>query len=348
MESDIDTIKALAYQQLERIDRPAQLQKWHDDFLGKKGRINQLLKKIPQLDPAERAATGKLINRLKDELSEKHNQKKAVLEKAVDKPHDEIASPDFVELTAPGITPPLGHLHPISQVREEAERIFNRMGFKVYEAREIDDDYHVFESLNMPPHHPARDIWDTIWTENGLVCTTHTSSMQNRILQQEKPPFRAIIYGRCFRFETLDATHEHTFYQIEGLCVDEDIVLTDLIGTLKEFLNEFYQRDVKLKIQPSFFPFVEPGLEFLIDCAICQGKGETKGVSCSTCKGAGWIELVPAGMIHPNVLKEAGLDPEKYQGFAWGLGLDRLVMIKHGIEDIRHFHRGDLRFLEQF
>ncbi|MDP2873904.1 MAG: phenylalanine--tRNA ligase subunit alpha, partial [bacterium] len=194
----------------------------------------------------------------------------------------------------------------------------------------------------IPPQHPARDLWDTFWTEEGYIPITHTSSMQNRVMKMRKPPIRAIIPGRCFRREATDARHEHTFYQIEGIYVDKGITLTDLIGTLKTFMEAFYGHEVKYRIHPTYFPFVEPGLEFLIQCVICQGKG------CATCGQSGWLELVPCGPIHPKVLTMAGLDPEKYSGFAWGMGLDRLVMIKYGIEDIRHFHSGDLRFLKQF
>ncbi|MEA3357754.1 MAG: phenylalanine--tRNA ligase subunit alpha, partial [Patescibacteria group bacterium] len=210
------------------------------------------------------------------------------------------------------------------------------------ESRILDTDRNVFEALNIPPGHPARDLWDTFWTEDGLIPTTHTSSMQNRILSQKQIPIREVIVGRCFRNEATDASHEHTFYQIEGMCVGKGITLADLIGTLTTFFNAFYGKDVKYRIQPSYFPFVEPGLEFMIECMVCGQKG------CSFCSYSKWIELVPCGMIHPKVLMDGGVDPEVYSGFAWGLGYDRLVMLGSKIDDIRHFHSGDIKFLEQF
>jgi phenylalanyl-tRNA synthetase alpha chain len=225
---------------------------------------------------------------------------------------------------------------------EKALDIFKTMGFHVTTARHLDDDYNVFTALNIPKDHPARDMWDTFWTEEGFIPTTHTSAMQNRILKSQKPPIREVSMGRCYRNEATDASHEHTFYQIEGVYIDEGIDLADLTGTLREFMNTFYGKDVKYKIQPSYFPFVEPGLEFMVECMICGQKG------CPFCGYSGWIELVPCGPIHPNVLKQGGLDPKKYSGFAWGLGLDRLVMLASQIEDIRHIHSGDLRFLTQF
>ncbi|MBU1110680.1 phenylalanine--tRNA ligase subunit alpha [Patescibacteria group bacterium] len=321
---------------------------WRKEYLGKVGKFTKLTRQIAQLPAKERASAGKAVNELKQALAKALQEREKQFHELPPSPVSRSQLSTFFDLTAPGADFQLGHLHPITQMRQYAEDIFVRMGFEVFEAREVDDDYHNFESLNMPPQHPARDLWDTFWTEDELVLITHTSSMQHRILLGQKPPIRAIIVGRCFRHEATDASHEHTLNQIEGLYVDKGIKLPDLIGTFKKFLDEFSQRDIKMKIQPSHFPFVEPGIEFLLDCAICFGTGEVEGERCSTCGGSGWLELAGAGMVHPSVLAEAGLDPQKYSGFAWGFGLDRLVMVKYGIENIRHFYSGDLRFIRQF
>lgn len=328
---------------LDKITKLTSLTQLNDlrlKLFGKEGEITKQLKTIPTLPPQERGVLGKELNLLKAEAEQVLTNREQELR---DQSSRSVAN-EQLDVTLPGIRPQSagGSLHPITQMRAKAEEIFERMGFEIIEPRELDDDYHVFESLNIPPQHPARDMFDTFWTEEGYIPITHTSSMQNRVMKMRKPPVRVIIPGRCFRREATDARHEHTFYQIEGVYVDKGITLTDLIGTLKTFMEAFYGREVKYRIQPTYFPFVEPGLEFLIQCVICQGKG------CPTCGQSGWLELVPCGPIHPKVLTMAGLDPEKYSGFAWGMGLDRLVMIKYGIEDIRHFHSGDLRFLKQF
>jgi len=328
------------FSQIQKTFQLEPLLRLQEELLGKKGKLTQALRKIPSLPPEERAAEGQRLNLLKKEVQEALAKKSQDLENK----SNQDQSLEYFDVTLPGKKPPIGTgtLHPITQMRQKAEEIFQLMGFEIVEPREVDDDYHVFESLNIPPGHPARDMWDTFWTEQGHIPITHTSSMQNRVLTSRKPPIRAIIPGKCFRHEATDSRHEHTFYQIEGVLVDKNITLTDLIGTLVTFMEAFYEKKIRYKIQPSYFPFVEPGLEFLIECVICQGKG------CSTCGRSGWLELVPCGPIHPKVMEMANLDQEKYSGFAWGLGLDRLVMIKYGIEDIRRFHSGDLRFLGQF
>ncbi len=331
--------KEALLKQITAVTDLPQLEELRIALLGKNGTITSLVKQLPNLPPEERAQEGQRINRLKKEAEDTLHLKAAELNSQA-----EIADASFFDVSLPGIPPigSAGSLHPITQMRQKAEDIFQLMGFDITEPREIDDDYHVFEALNIPPNHPARDMWDTFWTEEGHIPITHTSSMQNRVLQTHEPPIRAIIPGKCFRNEATDSGHEHTFYQIEGVLVGKGIALTDLIGTLVTFMEAFYERKINYKIQPSYFPFVEPGLEFLIECVICGGKG------CTTCGHSGWLELVPCGLIHPKVLRMAKLDPDKYSGFAWGMGLDRLVMIKYAIEDIRWFHSGDLRFLRQF
>lgn len=241
-----------------------------------------------------------------------------------------------------------GSTHPLMGELSLVLDILNRMGFAAHESREIDDDWHMFTSLNFPPDHPARDDYDTFVTDEGLVAPAHTSTMQNRVLQIYKPDLeagkgiRVVIPGRVFRNEDLDARHEHTFYQLEGVCVDKGIHAGHLIATLKAFLSEYYQQSIEVKTQPFYFPFTEPSFEFALSCPFCQKRG------CNTCSQTGWIELLGCGMIHPNVLAMAGIDSQIYTGFAWGGGIDRLVMMKYGIEDIRHFESGNLRFLRQF
>lgn len=236
-----------------------------------------------------------------------------------------------------------GTKHPLTNEVEKWIEIFKGMGFNVLESRQLDDDFHMFESLNFPVGHPARDMYDTFWTEDGFVLPAHTSTMQNRAIKMfGPPPIAVVLPGRCFRNEATDAGHEHTFHQIEGVYIDEDVSLGNMIATIKAFLEKYLETDLEVKIQPSFFPFTEPDCEFVISCPFCKKAG------CSTCGHTGWIELMGCGMIHPNVLKQAGIDSEKYSGFAWGFGVDRLTMIKLGIDDIRYLRDGNLNFLRQF
>ncbi len=235
-----------------------------------------------------------------------------------------------------------GSRHPLMTELASILDIFARMGFAAVESRELDDDYHMFTSLNFPKDHPARDEYDTFVTDEGLIAPAHTSIMQNRVFKTMKPPIRAVIPGRVFRNEDLDARHEHTFYQLEGVYVDEGINAGHLIATLKAFLEEYYGQKLEVKTQPFYFPFTEPSFEFALSCPFCKKKG------CHICSYTGWIELLGCGMIHPNVLREGGIDPSKYTGFAWGVGIDRLVMMKYAVEDIRYFHSGNLKFLRQF
>ncbi len=319
-------------------------------YLGKNGLVKSLLRKIGDQSPDKRADFGRQVNLLNNEVEKelmklKKRQTRARRGETLSEDSFDVTAP-FAPNTSEEDRPELisrpGTLHPITSIGEEALRIFESMGFHVTESRRLDSDYNVFEALNLPIGHPARDMWDTFWTEDDLIPITHTSAMQNRILKNQDTPIREVVFGRCFRHEATDASHEHSFFQIEGLYVDKGITLGDLIGTLSEFMNTFYGKEIKYRIQPSFFPFVEPGLEFMVECLVCGQKG------CSFCGRSGWIELVPCGPVHRNVLKYGGLDPDEYSGFAWGLGLDRLVMLRDQIEDIRHLQAGDLRFLEQF
>lgn len=304
--------------------------------------LKELFNNLASLPQEKKAKYGQGVNKLKNELA------KLVQEKL-----DEAFEEDSrdIDITAPFdvnvdedkklrlLDVELGSTHPISTELDRIKNIFVRMGFNVEESRQIDDDYHMFESLNFPKDHPARDDYDTFMTEEGLILPAHTSTMQNRVLKKYQPPIRVVIPGRVFRNEDIDATHEHTFHQVEGVYVDEGITLGDMLGTIVAFLEEYFGQSIEYKTQPFYFPFVEPGLEFLIKkpkALLKEGEKES------------WMEIMGCGMIHPNVLKEAGINSEKYSGFAWGMGVERMVMIKYGIEDVRHFMSGNLDFLRQF
>jgi phenylalanyl-tRNA synthetase alpha chain len=307
--------------------------------------LTGLYKRIKELPAGEaRAKFGQEVNKLKTELEVlvKQSQEPEAVKLApidVTAPFDTNIEPE----NRPGLLPAEnGTKHPLMSELETVLDIFYRMGFTAVESREIDDDYHMFTSLNFPPGHPARDEYDTFLTDEGLIAPAHTSIMQNRVMKAGEPPIRAVIPGRVFRNEDLDARHEHTFYQLEGVYVDEGINAGHLIATLKTFLEEYYGQSLEVKTQPFYFPFTEPSFEFAVSCPFCRKEG------CHICSYSGWIELLGCGLIHPNVLKEGGIDSSKYTGFAWGMGIDRLVMMKYGIEDVRHFESANLKFLRQF
>jgi phenylalanyl-tRNA synthetase alpha chain len=309
--------------------------------------LKALAAELPQLAPEERANFGKELNQLKAELADLVSQH---ADKAEELPPIDVTAPFDVN-TPPDKRPRLlpaenGSKHPLMTELDNILDIFYRMGFTAVESRQIDDDYHMFESLNFPEGHPARDDYDTFMTTEGLIAPAHTSTMQNRVLRQYKDnldkgeTISLVIPGRVFRNEDLDATHEHTFYQLEGICVGKGIHAGHLIATLKAFLEEYYQQELKVKTQPFYFPFTEPSFEFAISRPESLRKGDRAEDE--------WLELLGCGMVHPNVLKMAGIDPEVYTGFAWGVGIDRLVLMKYGIEDIRNFESGKLEFLRQF
>lgn len=307
--------------------------------------LRELYQHIKNVPVPERAAFGKAVNGLKNEIEAMLAGHEAALASTVISPIDVTAPFDAnVPFTdRPALLPmPGGSRHPLSTERQVVADIFTRMGYKVLDSRQIDDDYHMFGALNFAAGHPARDDYDTFVTQEGLIAPAHTSTMQNRILKAGTPPISTVVIGRVFRNEDLDPKHEHTLNQIEGVHVGKGINVGHLLATLKSFLQAYYKTTIIFKIQPAYFPFVEPGFEFSMGCPFCAQKG------CATCKYEGWIELLGCGMIHPNVLLEGGVDPSEYTGFAWGLGLDRLVMMKYDIEDIRHFQAGKLDFLRQF
>lgn len=317
--------------------------------------LKKLFALIPQADPADRAAIGQAINALQNELKEKIAAEADV---ATQKEPIDVTAPMDINADMPALLPgSSGSIHPLTQEINRVADIFERMGFAVEESREIDDQFHMFESLNFPKGHPARDDYDTFMTEekdsrgDAFIAPAHTSTMQHRVLQKYKQnlvensePIAAIVPDRVFRNEDLDARHEHTFYQVEGVYVGEGVHAGMLIATLQSFLESYYETELSVRVNPYYFPFTEPSFEFALSCPFCKGQD----ASCKVCSGEGWVELLGCGMIHPNVLKAAGIDPEKFTGFAFGCGIDRLVMMKYQIEDIRHLQSAKLHFLRQF
>lgn len=305
--------------------------------------IKQLYTVIPTLAPAERGSYGKAVNELKVALESAVADRESELEDSTVKPLD-VTAPWDINSSAPQLLPTKqGTQHPLTRELETVVDIFTRMGFEAIESRQIDDDHHMFGALNFPENHPARDGYDTFRTEEGFIPPAHTSTMQNRILKDGRARLEAggqiaaVSYGRVFRNEDVDATHEHTFYQCEGVFVSDDATLGQMLGTLRSFFEVYYGQKLKIKTQPAYFPFVEPGLEFAIEKPAALGG-----------KPGDWLEMLGCGMIHPNVLRAADIDPDKYRGFAWGGGIERLVMLKYGIEDLRHFESGKIQFLRKF
>lgn len=335
---NLDQIKAELFSSLQNAASLKEVEVLRIKYRGQKGLITVLSKGIKDVPPADRAAFGKGINELKNSADTAIEQAKK--ERAA----QELTAQLDNEWIDPTIEPstPSGHLHPLSAIQNQIEDIFTSMGFIVLDGPETETEFNNFEALNIPKDHPARDMQDTFWTNDGNLMRTHTSCIQVRGMKHLKPPFKVVAPGRVFRYEAIDASHENTFYQVEGMVVAKEISVAHLISSMKTLLREIFQKDVKVRLRPGYFPFVEPGFELDISCLICGGSG------CAVCKQSGWVELLPCGLVHPNVLKAGGIDPDEYSGFAFGLGLNRLVMMKYGINDIRHFQSGDLRFVKQF
>lgn len=346
MDNKILELKEKFVSELEKIDNLADIENIRVSYLGKKGSVTDLLKGMKELSNDERKVFGQKVNELKGLVNEKITEKTQELkEKEIQKEIELM--PEF-DLSMPPVMD-RGSYHPITLVQRECERIFKSMGFTVEDYSEIVTDYECFESLNIPKHHPARDMQDTYYLTNGQLLKSQTSAAQNAIYKKYRDalvndgvPIKAIFPGRCFRNEATDACHENTFFQMEGVMVDKNISISNLIYFMKTMLSEVFQKDIKVRLRPGFFPFVEPGFELDISCLICGGEG------CPSCKHSGWLELCPCGMIHPEVLKAGGIDPDEYTGFAFGLGLTRLIMMKYGIKDIRDLNSGSLKTLSQF
>lgn len=337
--SDIEKLQAEASAAIEAATDEKEVEELRVKYLGKKGPIQGFMKSLGQLGGEERKDVGAAVNEAKRVVGEKLDAKKEAVANAY---FDNLAKTEWMDVTAPGPRRLKGTLHPISLIQRELETIFTGMGFVILDGPETENDWYNFEALNIPKDHPARDMQDTFWTEDGNLLRTHTSTMQIRGMKDLKPPFRVIAPGRVFRYEATDASHENTFYQMEGMMIGEDISVANLIYVMRTLLSQVFKADVTVRLRPGYFPFVEPGFELDMLCLICGGKG------CPVCKQSGWVEVLPCGLVHPNVLSLSGIDPDKWQGFAFGLGLMRLVMLRLGVNDIRRFMSGDLRFLRQF
>ena len=342
LSAEIERVRTDALQQLGSLTVAADAVDWETAYLGPKGRVTLLLRGLGQLPKEERPIAGRAAQQLRNDLTE-----------AFTPVHDRLGSEaltarlasDAADISLPGRKPVIGAAHPISTMIDELVDIFALLGFQAVFGPEVETGRYNFDLLNIPAEHPARDVWDTIHVQTDgeeIVLRTHTSPMQARTMERLQPPVRVIVPGRAFRFEAQDASHEWQFTQLEGLAVDRNITMADLKGTLQELARQLFGPDRQIRFRCDFFPFVEPGVEFAVDCSICNGKG------CRVCKHTGWLEMGGAGMVHPNVLRGVGYDPDEVSGFAFGLGIDRIAMMKYGVDDVRAFANNDIRFLRDF
>ncbi len=365
MQDEIKKIKDKALDELKKLRDLEAVKNLETKYLGRKGEFTNILKKLSELSMDEKKVIGQMANEIKNELAGAFADSFSILKR---EGGEKNLEKEWIDITLPCLDKnKSGHIHPLTKVHNEIEDIFSSMGFMLLDGPELESEYYNFEALNIPSWHPARDMQDTFYVkskvkmpalsdsrtgqkskvgesddENRLVMRTQTSPVQIRAMQKYGAPIKAIVPGRCFRNEATDACHEHTFYQVEGLVVDKNISIANLIATMKTLLNGVFKKEVNVRLRPGYFPFVEPAFELDINCQICGGKG------CPSCKHSGWLELLPCGMVHPNVLRYGGVDPEEFSGFAFGLGSTRMVMMKYGIADVRLLQSGDLRFLEQF
>jgi phenylalanyl-tRNA synthetase alpha chain len=335
----MDELRSQALADIEAANDEIRLRELEVQLLGKKGSVTALSKGIREVPNEEKRAYGQAVNAVKQAVTTAITTARETLrEQAI------LAelSDDSFDITLPGTNRKTGTRHPITHVQERVEEIFLAMGFYVLDYPEVEDDFHNFQALNIPEDHPARDMQDTFWLKDGHLLRTHTSPGQIRAMRTHTPPFRAVFPGKVFRYEAVDASHDHTFHQVEGLMIDRKISVANLISTMQIMLTQVFGQNVTVRLRPGFFPFVEPGFEIDFRCLLCHGDG------CRVCKQSGWIEFLGCGLVHPNVLRAGGLDPEEWQGWAFGVGLSRLVMMQYGIDDIRHLLGGDIRFLQQF
>ncbi len=339
MKEELDALRRDALNELKELHAPKDLEDFRVRFMGKKGSVTGLLRGMGSLPAEERPKMGQLVNQLRQELEEALDTRSAALQAELQRRKLES---EKLDVTMPGKKSRSGGLHPLNVVLEDIIDIFQSMGFDVVDGPEVETDYYNFQALNVPEDHPARDMQDTFYLADKLLLRTQTSAAQARTMEERKPPIRIICPGRVYRADEVDATHSPVFHQIEGLVIDKGITMCDLKGVLEQFAQEIYGPETKVRFRPSFFPFTEPSVEVDVTCSECGGKG------CRVCKGAGWIEILGAGMVHPRVLKMGGIDPEEYSGFAFGIGLDRLTTTRYKISDIRLLFENDQRFLEQF
>lgn len=339
MKQKLETIKSEALAAISAAENTQDIENVRVKYLGKKGELTAILKMMGGLSPEERPIMGQLVNSAKAEVETVLGEKAEEIKKAA---VEQKLKDETIDITMPAKVSKTGKLHPLNTVLNDMIDIFQSMGFDVVDGPEVETDHYNFECLNVPADHPARDMQDTFYLADNILLRTQTSAAQIRTMETRKPPIRVICPGRVYRADEVDATHSPVFHQIEGLVVDKGITLCDLKGVLEQFAHEIYGKDTKVKFRPSFFPFTEPSVEVDVSCSECGGKG------CRVCKGAGWIEILGAGMVHPNVLRSCGIDPEEYSGFAFGIGLDRLTTTRYKISDIRLLFENDKRFLEQF
>jgi phenylalanyl-tRNA synthetase alpha chain len=337
----LDTLLARAIEDLEPITTSAELDEWDTHYLGRnRGELKNVSSVMPQLSKEERPVVGQKINAVKAELEQRLAAKREALHQ---RELMQALEQERIDVTLPGRALPVGHMHPISRVILEVSQVFMKMGFSVVQGPEVETDYYNFQALNIPADHPARDMQDTLWVVPGeILLRTQTSPMQIRTMEHMRPPVRVIVPGKVYRNEAIDATHEAMFHQIEGLLVDEYCTMSDLKGCLERFAQEMFGEGRRVRFRGSYFPFTEPSAEVDIDCMFCKGQG------CRLCKYSGWLEILGSGMVDPRVLRQVGYDPAKYRGFAFGMGVERIAMLKYGINEIRLFSANDLRFLSQF
>ncbi|MGE8359232.1 phenylalanine--tRNA ligase subunit alpha [Pseudomonas sp.] len=335
---NLDVLVSQALEAVSHTDDVNALEQLRVHYLGKKGELTQAMKTLGNLSAEERPKAGALINAAKDQVQDALNTRKALLEQAA---LDAKLAAERIDVTLPGRGQASGGLHPVTRTLERVEQFFTRIGYGIAEGPEVENDYHNFEALNIPGHHPARAMHDTFYFNANMLLRTHTSPVQVRTMESQQPPIRIVCPGRVYRCDS-DITHSPMFHQVEGLLVDEGVSFADLKGTIEEFLRVFFEKSLGVRFRPSFFPFTEPSAEVDMQCVMCSGKG------CRVCKQTGWLEVMGCGMVHPNVLRMSGIDPEKYQGFAFGMGVERLAMLRYGVNDLRLFFDNDLRFLAQF
>lgn len=337
MEQELNTLQTLAKDELDAVLNSAQLEDFRIKFLGRKGEFSSIMKSLGNVPKEDKPRLGQLANSVKKELESLFDIKKQSL-------HASSAGSDessVIDLSLPGRKPETGKLHPVTQIMNEVCAIFESLGFSVAEGPDVEHDHYNFEALNIPAHHPARDMHDTFYVSDSILLRTHTSPMQARIMETQQPPLRVIAPGKVYRCDS-DITHTPMFHQVEGFLVDKNVSFADLKGVLTIFTQKMFDKKLKLRFRPSFFPFTEPSAEVDIACVMCNGKG------CRVCKQTGWLEILGSGMIDPEVFKKVGYNPEVYSGFAFGLGIERIAMLKYGIDDIRLYYENDLRFLSQF
>jgi phenylalanyl-tRNA synthetase alpha chain len=335
MREKLKRLRLEAKRKIDEATNEKELEAVRVEFLGRRqGKITQILRNITDLSPQDRPLVGQLVNQIKRAVQEDLKRR----EKEISQEEKE----EWVDITLPGKKPLLGRLHPITQTLEEIKRIFIGLGFQVVRGPEVETEYYNFEALNMPRYHPARDEQDSFYLDDTHLLRTQTSPVQIRVMEKKSPPIRIIAPGRCYRRDAVDASHFPMFHQVEGLAVDKRITFSDLKGCLTYFVHQMFDKKTRLRFRPSFFPFTEPSAEVDISCIMCKGRG------CRVCSGKGWLEILGAGMVDPEVFRKVNYDPEKYQGFAFGMGVERICMLKYGIDDIRLFFQNDLRFLSQF